>query len=122
MSLSSLHNLSVFHLSRGLEKLGLDATKISTFYPHGVGHYLGMDIHDNRSVQSNLTFKPGMIITVEPGLYLPDADFVPERFRGIGVRIEDDVLITEHGPEVLTREAPKDPHEIEALIAVEKIL
>ncbi|MCK6526092.1 aminopeptidase P N-terminal domain-containing protein [Myxococcota bacterium] len=89
------------------------------FYPHGVSHFLGMDVHDVGA--SVLEGRPrpleaGMVITVEPGLYVPpDAPKVPKRLRGIGVRIEDDVLLTAGDPEVLTTAAPKEVADVEAL-------
>ena len=76
------------------------------YFPHGVGHWLGMDVHDVGDYTT--TFEPGMVLTVEPGLYLPD-----ER---LGVRIEDDVLVTETGFEILSN-APRDPDEIEAVMS-----
>jgi Xaa-Pro aminopeptidase len=86
------------------------------FYMHRTGHWLGLDVHDAGDYKRDgrwRALEPGMALTVEPGCYVrPQAD-VPERFAGIGVRIEDDVLVTEDGHEVLTREAPKDPREIE---------
>ncbi len=76
------------------------------YFPHGVGHWLGMDVHDVGEYTAE--FLPGMVLTVEPGIYLTD--------EGLGVRIEDDVLITESGYELLSQ-APRDPDEIEALMA-----
>jgi Xaa-Pro aminopeptidase len=81
---------------------------------HGVTHPLGLVVHD---VSSGDTLKPGMVITVEPGIYIPVKDTVqPVARRGFGVRIEDDVLITADGHEVLTREIPKEVAEIEKLM------
>jgi Xaa-Pro aminopeptidase len=74
-----------------------------------------MDTHDVSLISSSSKLAPGMVITVEPGLYIPDIQSVPPQFRGIGIRIEDDVLITDDEPVVLTREVPKDVAEIEAL-------
>ncbi len=91
------------------------------FYPQGTGHWLGMDAHDvgdYRVGGASRVPEPGMVLTVEPGLYVPaDADDVPAAFRGVGIRIEDDVLVTEGGHEVLSAAAPKEPREIEALRA-----
>lgn len=91
------------------------------FYMHGLGHWLGLDVHDvgdYKSPQRDRTLEPGMVLTVEPGLYIaPDAD-VPAEYRGIGVRIEDNILITATGHELFTALAIKDPDEIEALMAM----
>ncbi|XP_020627393.1 probable Xaa-Pro aminopeptidase 3 [Orbicella faveolata] len=87
------------------------------FCPHSVGHYLGMDTHDTHLVSKGLGLHPGMVITVEPGIYISENNKnVPERYRGIGIRIEDDVLITENGPDVLTAECPKEVEDIERLM------
>ncbi len=97
---------------------------IRNFFMHGTGHLLGLDVHDvggGRKGDKNPgpTLEPGMVLTVEPGLYFGswrnDID-VPERYSGIGIRIEDDVLITDNGPEVLTAEVPKSIEEIEELV------
>ncbi|XP_020627391.1 probable Xaa-Pro aminopeptidase 3 isoform X2 [Orbicella faveolata] len=87
------------------------------FCPHSVGHYLGMDTHDTHLVSKGLGLHPGMVITVEPGIYISENNKnVPERYRGIGIRIEDDVLITGNGPDVLTAECPKEVEDIERLM------
>jgi Xaa-Pro aminopeptidase len=87
---------------------------------HRTGHWLGMDVHDVGSYKPNgkwRALEPGMVMTVEPGLYVaPDAE-VPAEYRGIGIRIEDDVLVTEEGHEVLSRDVPKDVDAIERLMA-----
>lgn len=92
------------------------------FYMHGVGHYLGLDVHDVgqywQSEGLGLGLAPGMVITIEPGIYIPeDDDEVPEAFRGIGVRIEDDVVITNGAPRILTSSVPKEIADIEAIRA-----
>jgi Xaa-Pro aminopeptidase len=90
------------------------------FYMHGLGHMLGLDVHDvgKRKVDGQWRlFKPGMITTVEPGLYIRPAANVPEALQNIGIRIEDDVLITANGHEVYTSDVPKRIDEIEALMA-----
>jgi Xaa-Pro aminopeptidase len=86
---------------------------------HRTGHWLGMDVHDAGEYKRAgdwRTLEPGMTLTVEPGLYIRAADDVPERLRDIGVRIEDDVLVTGADCEVLTGEAPKSIADIEALM------
>jgi len=89
------------------------------FYMHRTSHWLGMDVHDvgkYRLDDKPRVLAPGMVLTVEPGLYFSSrVDDGAARFRGIGVRIEDDVLVTEAGHEVLTAEIPKDAAELERL-------
>lgn len=106
-------------LARGLADLGLlesprDLMRLSRFFPHGTSHYLGLQVHD---VGAYRALKPGMVITVEPGIYIPPAEDIDPRWWNIGIRIEDDVLVTERGPEVLSAGAPKAPAEIERLMA-----
>jgi Xaa-Pro aminopeptidase len=87
------------------------------YFPHGTGHWLGMDVHDVGDYtegEKPLVLKPGMVFTVEPGIYIPKEDQdVPENFRGVGVRIEDDVVITSGDAEVLTAGIPKKVSELE---------
>ena len=94
--------------------------KYRAFFMHGLGHWLGLDVHDVGDYATparDRTLEPGMVLTCEPGLYIaPDAD-VPLAYRGIGVRIEDDVLITEAGCEILTEGVVKSVEAIEALMA-----
>ncbi|ACR70494.1 Xaa-Pro aminopeptidase [Edwardsiella ictaluri] len=94
--------------------------KYRAFFMHGLGHWLGLDVHDVGDYTTparDRTLEPGMVLTCEPGLYIaPDAD-VPPIYRGIGVRIEDDVLITEAGCEILTEGVVKSVEAIEALMA-----
>ena len=96
-------------LERGLHK---------RFYMHRVGHFLGMDTHDvGRMLDADgapRRFAAGMVMTIEPGVYIPDAPDIPRELRGIGVRIEDDVLLTRSGRELLTADAPRAPREVEA--------
>ncbi len=129
VSYDDLHRRSQEVLAQGLKDLGLvqgsvqeiieDRNKLFRFYPHRVGHYLGMDVHDVGLYQQNRKARgvaPGMVLTIEPGIYCqPHDQECPERYRGIGVRIEDDVLVTATGCEVLTRGVPKERTEIEAL-------
>ncbi len=87
---------------------------------HRTGHWLGMDVHDVGKYRINKEWRPleaGMVMTVEPGLYIaPDCESVDVRWRGIGIRIEDDVVVTEDGYHVLSHKAPKTVTDIEALM------
>jgi Xaa-Pro aminopeptidase len=89
------------------------------FFMHGTSHWLGMDVHDvgkYKLGEESRILEPGMVLTVEPGLYIAeDAEGVNDRYRGIGVRIEDDVLVTADGHEVLTAAIPKEIDDIETL-------
>lgn len=124
------HEAAVKVLTRGLVRLGLLEGKVSKlikdeaykkFYMHRTGHWLGMDVHDVGAYMIDGKWRellPGMVLTVEPGLYIAsDSLDVDPCWRGIGVRIEDDVLVTKDGPEVLTAALPKSVPEIEALMA-----
>ena len=123
---------SIELLTEGMKKLGLLKGKTQDlikkkaymkYYMHGVGHYLGMDVHDagryfsDQTAKDSRPFAPGMVLTVEPGLYIPPDDkSAPSKYRGIGIRIEDDVVVTEDGNLNLTTKVPKDPDEIEAIM------
>jgi Xaa-Pro aminopeptidase len=94
------------------------------FYMHGSGHWLGLDVHDAghyrdlaRDGKPSRKLAAGMALTVEPGIYVRRAEGVPERFWDIGIRIEDDVIVTEHGPQILSAAAPKTVAEIEEWMA-----
>jgi Xaa-Pro aminopeptidase len=90
------------------------------YYMHRTGHWLGLDVHDAGDYKRDGAWRklaPGMVLTVEPGCYIRAAEGVPRELAGIGVRIEDDVLVTDAGPEVLTHAAPKAVTDIEALMA-----
>lgn len=123
------HETAIKILTAGLVELGLlqgdveeliQQEKYRQFYMHGTGHWLGMDVHDVGSYKLDNEWRPyeaGMVVTVEPGLYIsPDDDTVDVRWRGIGIRIEDDVLVTKSGNEVLTKDVPKTVSDIEALM------
>ncbi|HEY0429867.1 MAG TPA: aminopeptidase P N-terminal domain-containing protein [Pyrinomonadaceae bacterium] len=124
--------LSIELLTEGMKKLGLLKGKTQDlikkkaymkYYMHGVGHYLGLDVHDagryftEQQAKNSRPFAPGMVLTVEPGLYIPPDDKdAPAKYRGIGIRIEDDVLVTEEGNVNLTAKVPKDVDAIEELM------
>ena len=123
---------SIELLTEGMLKLGLLKGKTEDlikkkaymkYYMHGVGHYLGLDVHDagryftDQGAKNSKPFAPGMVLTVEPGLYIPPDDkTAPAKYRGIGIRIEDDVLVTEDGNRNLTEKVSKDPDEIESIM------
>ena len=90
------------------------------FYMHKIGHWLGLDVHDVGDYMEDddfMKFKPGMITTIEPGIYISNSMDVDNKWKGIGVRIEDDILVTKDGNENLTKKVPSDPHEIESLMS-----
>lgn len=125
---SELHSWSCAAVSEALVKLGLlgwtqrapDAHRL--FYPHSLAHWLGMDVHDCGDIRMDaLELQPGVVLTVEPGLYIPDQDRFGA-YAGIGVRIEDDVVCTNSGVEVLSSGVPSDPDEIEALVGTQQPL
>ncbi|CAN6467301.1 unnamed protein product [Victoria cruziana] len=122
ISIQEIHNYSVQMLQKGLKRLGIlkDHPSSSTSYnqlnPTSIGHYLGMEIHDCAIISNSRPLQPGVVITIEPGVYIPSTLDVPERFRGIGIRIEDEVLITETGHEVLTGSLPKEIQHIKSLL------
>ncbi len=99
----------------------IEEEKYKQFYMHGLGHYLGLDVHDVGLYyikEEPRKLEAGMVMTVEPGIYIaPESKDVPEQYLGIGVRIEDDVLVTDGAPRVLSSKAPKLVDEIEALMA-----
>jgi Xaa-Pro aminopeptidase len=126
----AFHNAAVRVLTQGLIRLGLlkgsleRAIKDETykrFYMHRTGHWLGLDVHDVGDYRVDGEFRllePGMVVTVEPGLYIaPGSRGVPKRYQGIGIRIEDDVVVTQGDPEILTSGVPREIDEIEALMA-----
>lgn len=122
------HSIEV--LTEGMLQLGMlqgnaeeiiKEKKYEKFYMHGLGHMLGIDVHDVGRYYfgaESRALEPGVVMTVEPGIYVaPHTKDVPEKYLGIGVRIEDDVLCTSNGPRVLTSKVPKQAEEIETLMA-----
>jgi Xaa-Pro aminopeptidase len=98
----------------------IEEKKHEAFYPHRTSHWLGLDVHDPGDFARGgrpRPLEPGMVLTIEPGLYFaPTAEGVPERFAGIGVRVEDDVVVTEDGREVLTSALPTAADAVEAWV------
>lgn len=124
------HEAAVRVLAKGMIKLELLKGLLSRllkkegykkFFMHRTSHWLGMDVHDVGAYlkdEKPRVLQPGMVLTIEPGLYIPrECKEVAKKWRGIGIRIEDDVLVTEEGHEILSTAAPKEIHEIEALMA-----
>ena len=127
------NDLAIELLTEAMKKLGLlkgktkdliKNKKYEKYYMHGVGHYIGLDVHDagryftDQTAKNSRPFEAGMVLTVEPGLYIPpDAKDAPAKYRGIGIRIEDDVLVTEDGNVNLTANCPKGADEIEELMS-----
>ena len=123
------HEAAVRTIAAGLKDLKLLRGSLDSiiergsyrkFFVHRTSHWLGMDVHDVGEYRVNDAWRmlePGMVLTIEPGIYIPAKHGYPKEWQGIGIRIEDDVLVTRNGPEVLTDEAPKTPEAIEALMA-----
>lgn len=134
-----MHESSVLHISQGLVDLGIIDSNIEDvigenfdgkfrdFFMHGTGHLLGLDVHDVGGGRKGddtpgPVLQPGMIVTVEPGLYFSKwrSDVaIPYKYAGIGIRIEDDILITDNGPEIINRNCPKEIDEIEQIIGTD---
>ncbi len=126
---NAFHEAALKVLTQGLVDLGLLKGEVNElieteayrpFFMHRTGHWLGLDVHDVGDYKVHdqwRVLEPGMVVTVEPGLYIaPDDTSVDARWRGIGIRIEDDVAVTRDGFDVLTRDVPKDVADIEALM------
>jgi Xaa-Pro aminopeptidase len=124
-TLEQIHNICVQVITRGLVRLGLlsgevdkliEEGRYKKFFMHRTSHWLGMDVHDvgNYFVEAKARpLEPGMVLTVEPGIYIaPDEPSVAPEWRSIGVRIEDDVVVTSGEPDVLTAGIPKTVEEV----------
>ncbi len=122
------HEVAVRTLTEGLVDIGLlrgeineliDTDAYQSFYMHRTGHWLGMDVHDVGEYKIEGQWRilePGMVLTVEPGLYVSPSDDIDPKWHNIGIRIEDDIRVTRHGNEILSADAPKEIDEIEALM------
>lgn len=108
-------------IADGLFKLGIitDKSEVGTYYPHGLGHHIGLDVHDRNFSQ---TLKKDMVITIEPGIYIPPDSKCDKKWWNIAVRIEDDALITQNGFELLSSFAPRKVEEIEKMISEKSAL
>ena len=132
ISIGYLDEVARKYIAEGLLRVGLITTRDpddailrgldKKFFPHGTSHWLGLDVHDvgdytrnKKTARAERLLTEGMILTVEPGLYVREAKGAKE-YRDIGIRIEDDILITQSGPVVLSSTAPKDPDEIESIM------
>ena len=116
-------------ITEGLVRLGLldgdpgelhKSGAYKEFYMHKIGHWLGLDVHDAGDYvegEEYMKFKPGMITTIEPGIYISSSMDIDDKWKGIGIRIEDDILVTIDGNENLTKKVPSDPEEIESLMS-----
>ncbi|KAK0385219.1 hypothetical protein NLU13_7696 [Sarocladium strictum] len=118
MSLEEIHNVTVRGLVDQLKAIGFDSVSMSNIgelFPHHVGHYIGLDVHDCPGFSRREKLVRGHCVTIEPGVYVPDDVKWPAHFRGMGVRIEDSVCVDEDSPYVLSSEAVKEVDDIEAL-------
>lgn len=129
VSQDALHALCATEITRALLDVGfmrgsslhhaLHSAAYMRYFPHATGHFLGMDVHDTHQVAKSTPLQPGMAITIEPGVYVPQGDpHAPPEYHGIGIRIEDDVIVMPHGqaPQVLSDDAVKEIDDIEHLV------
>ncbi|KAF2091772.1 hypothetical protein K490DRAFT_30835 [Saccharata proteae CBS 121410] len=114
LTLDKLHSIAEEGLKDGLKALGFDMSgdALPTLFPHHVGHYIGLDVHDSPGSPRNVPLKSGHCITIEPGVYVPDDERWPASYRGIGIRIEDSVCVQSESPLVFTTEAVKEVSEL----------
>ncbi|KAH7239184.1 peptidase M24, structural domain-containing protein [Fusarium tricinctum] len=117
LSLEDIHNVTARGLVDQLRDIGFDVNmaNIDQLFPHHVGHYIGLDVHDCPGYSRRETLRRGHCITIEPGVYVPHDDRWPAAFRGMGVRIEDSVCVDDDSPYILSTEAVKEVDDIEAL-------
>jgi Xaa-Pro aminopeptidase len=108
-------------INEGLFKLGItkSANEKHPYFPHGTSHHIGLDVHDPGNYGN---FEENMVVTMEPGIYIPNGSDCDKKWWGIGIRIEDDILVTSNGPVNLSAEAPRTTKEIEAMMAKKSIL
>ena len=117
MSLEGIHEATTRGLITQLQAIGLDVSRnnIDQLFPHHVGHYIGLDVHDCPGYSRREPLKKGHCVTIEPGVYIPNDEKWPAHFRGVGVRIEDSVCVDDDSPYILSTEAVKEVDDIEAL-------
>ena len=108
-------------INEGLFELGIikSVDERHNYFPHGTSHHIGLDVHDPGNYN---TFEENMVVTMEPGIYIPDGSPCDKRWWGIGIRIEDDILVTKNGPVNLSAEAPRTTEAIEAMMANKSVL
>ncbi|KOY52524.1 aminopeptidase P N-terminal domain-containing protein [Polaribacter dokdonensis] len=108
-------------INEGLFKLGIikSVDERHNYFPHGTSHHIGLDVHDPGNYN---TFEENMVVTMEPGIYIPDGSPCDKKWWGIGIRIEDDILVTKNGPVNLSEEAPRTTEAIEAMMAKKSVL
>ena len=117
LSLEDIHNVTARGLVDQLRDIGFDVnmSSIGQLFPHHVGHYIGLDVHDCPGYSRREILKKGHCVTIEPGIYVPNDERWPKAFRGMGVRIEDSVCVDDDSPYILSTEAVKEVDDIEAL-------
>ncbi|KAK4103232.1 Creatinase/aminopeptidase [Parathielavia hyrcaniae] len=122
LSLDQIHRATEAALQKELAGLGFEfvggggsGDVMGVLFPHHVGHYVGLDVHDVPGYPRSMPLRAGHCVTIEPGVYVPDDERFPKHFRGLAVRIEDSVCVDEDGPILLTPEAVKEVEDIEAL-------
>ena len=118
LTLNALNHIAMVLFVDELGTLGFRTPEkaVCQLFPHSIGHYLGLDLHDCPAISCEEPLKDGMVITIEPGLYVPALSDYPTRFHGIGVRIEDDILLDADGAHILTEGVPREVEEIEHLM------
>ena len=117
ISLEGIHGVTARGLVDQLKAIGFDVSmsSIDQLFPHHVGHYIGLDVHDCPGFSRRETLRRGHCVTIEPGVYVPDDERWPKHFRGMGIRIEDSVCVDDESPYILSTEAVKEVDDIEAL-------
>lgn len=130
-NLWDMQDMAIKLLTEGLVRFGLlegdidqliEEKEYRRFFMHGLGHWLGNDTHDTSKIdKKKFILKSGCCYTVEPGIYIPDEEDIPEKYRGIAVRIEDDILITNDGYEVLSKSVVKEISDIEEIVGIEDL-
>ncbi len=120
-SMQAPNQAAIKVINKGLFKLGIinSADEKHPYFPHGTSHHIGLDVHDPGNYTN---FEENMVVTMEPGIYIPDGSNCDKKYWGIGIRIEDDILVTKNGPINLSGEAPRTTIEIEKMMAKKSIL